>query len=459
MNVITDITSQGGSQGLTRALSEQARGLTFADLPAEVRALGRQCLLDYIACTLAGSKEELTRILLAEAQEQGGQPIATVIGHGARLPALSAALINGAASHALDFDDVNMAMTGHPSVVLLSALLALAEERGSSGADLLTAFVAGYELQCRLGLLLAPGHYNVLGFHATGTLGSFGAAAACAHLLGLDAEQSATALGIAGTQAAGLKSMFGTMCKPLHAGKAAYHGLLAARLAKRGFTSRADVLECPQGFAPTHSPDFNPAEALTIPPGGFHIRNNLFKYHAACYMTHAPIEAARKLRVQHGVTPDRIASIRLSLDESCDRVCNIPAPRTGLEAKFSLRLTTAMALAGVDTGGLASYSEKTAADPTLVALRDKVEFDFQSGRPNTLAELELVLTDGSRVAAWHDAGVPASDIAEQGRRLEEKFVALADPILGGARTRDLIGEIGRLDALPDMRGVMGLCAI
>ena len=453
MNVITDIASQG----LTRALAEQARALSYADLPDDVRMLGRQCVLDYIACTLAGAAEELTGIVLAEMQEQGGAPTATVIGHGARLPMLSAALVNGAASHALDFDDVNLAMTGHPSVVLLSALLALAEQRGSAGRDVLTAFVAGYELQCRLGLLLAPGHYNTLGFHATGTLGSFGAAAACAHLLGLDAERFATALGIAGTQAAGLKSMFGTMCKPLHAGKAAYHGLLAARLAQRGFTGRSDVLECPQGFARTHSPDFNPAEALAEPPGGFHIRGNLFKYHAACYMTHAPIEAARKLREQHGLTPDSITRIRLRLDESCDRICNIPAPRTGLEAKFSLRLTTAMALAGVDTGGLTSYSAATASDPVLIALRDKVEFDFQNGRPNTLADLELVLTDGRRVATSYDAGVPAGDVVEQGRRLVEKFSSLAEPVLGGATTRDLIGEIQRFDTLRDLRAVMRMC--
>ena len=457
MNVITDITSQGASQGLTRALAEQARTLSYADLPADVRTLARQCVLDYVACTLAGAKEELTDILLAEAQEQGGAPIGTVIGHAARLPVLSAALVNGAASHALDFDDVNLAMTGHPSVVLLSALLALAEERGSSGQDVLTAFVAGYELQCRLGLLLAPGHYNTLGFHATGTLGSFGAAASCAHLLGLDAATFATALGIAGTQAAGLKSMFGTMCKPLHAGKAAYHGLLAARLAQRGFTARADVIECPQGFARTHSPDFNPADALAEPPGGFHILNNLFKYHAACYMTHAPIEAARKLREQHGLTPDSIGRIHLTLDETCDRICNISAPRTGLEAKFSLRLTTAMALAGVDTGGLASYSEATASDPTLIALRDLVEFDFRPGLPNTLAQMDLELTDGRHLTTSYDAGIPASDIAQQGRRLEEKFSSLAEPILGGAKTRDLLGEIGRIEQLGDLRPVMRMC--
>jgi 2-methylcitrate dehydratase PrpD len=459
MNVITGIASQDTSQGLTGVLSEQARRLTYADLPDDVRTLARQCVLDYVACTLAGASEALADILLAEMVEQGGAPTATVIGHAERLPVLSAALVNGAASHALDFDDVNLAMTGHPSVVLLSALLALAEARGSSGIDVITAFVAGYELQCRLGLLLAPGHYNTLGFHATGTLGTLGAAAACAHLLRLDAEQFAAALGIAGTQAAGLKSMFGTMCKPLHAGKAAYHGLLAARLAQRGFTSRGDVVECPQGFARTHSPDFNPAEALATPPGGFHIRNNLFKYHAACYMTHAPIEAARKLRDRHGLTPDRIARIRLSLDETCDRICNIPAPRTGLEAKFSLRLTTAMALAGVDTGGLGSYSEETAADPTLIALRDMVEFDFASGRSNTVADLEIVLTDGSRVAASHDSGVPTTDIDEQGRRLEEKFTSLAEPILGGAKAHDLLGELGRFDGLRDLRGVMRLCTV
>jgi len=158
------------------------------------------------------------------------------------------------------------------------------------------------------------------------------------------------------------------------------------------------------------------------------------------------------------LTPDRIARIHLRLDETCDRICNIPAPRTGLEAKFSLRQTTAMALAGVDTGRLASYSEETAADPTLIALRDKVEFDFRAGRSNTVAELELELTDGSRVTARYDSGLPTNDIAEQGRRLAKKFTSLAEPVLGSAKARDLLGEIDRLEALPELRGLMRLCA-
>ena len=423
-----------------------------------MQAWARQCILDAIGCGIAGASDELVTILLAEMQEQGGKEIATVFGHAARLSPASAAIVNGAAAHALDFDDVNLAMPGHPSVAILPALLALAEERGATGADILTAFVAGYELQCRIGRTIAPGHYDGLGFHATATVGSFGAAAACAHLLGLDANRFATALGIAGTQAAGLKSMFGTMCKPLHAGKAAYHGLIAARLAARGFTSRTDVVECGQGFARTHSPDFNPERAFDAPPNGWWITNNLFKYHASCYMTHAAIEAARKLREQHGFTPDQVDQIAVRLEESCDRICNIPAPATGLEAKFSLRLTTAMGLAGVDTSRLSTYSEAVAADPVLVGLRDKVSLDFRTGIPNTFTEIELSLHDGSRFTARHDAGIPAIDVTQQGMRLEAKFAALVDPVLGTDKTARLIADIGRLEAMTDTRAMLALCA-
>ncbi len=451
MNAVTSTT------GLTRTLAERCATLAFADLPEDVRALARQCLLDYLAVTVAGAAEPLTGLVLAEMEEAGGHPAATVVGRKVRLPALAAALVNGSASHALDFDDVNMAMPGHPSVAILPALLALAEVRGSAGADVLTAFVAGYELECRLGRALAPGHYDGLGFHATATVGSFGAAAACARLLGLSVDDTATALGIAGTQAAGLKSMFGTMCKPLHAGKAAYHGLLAAKLAARGFTSRDDVLECPQGFAATHGPDFRPERALAEPRRGWHILDNLFKYHAACYLTHGPIEAARAVRAEHGLSPGQVARVTLRVDQATDRVCNIAAPRTGLEAKFSLRLTTAMALAGVETGALVSYSEANAADPVLVGLRDKVSLEFQSGWPHTLAEIEVECADGSRASARRDAGVPADDVGHQADRLEQKFYALVEPLLG-ARGTEIVGLVHRLDTLDDMRGLMRLCA-
>jgi 2-methylcitrate dehydratase PrpD len=442
---------------LTSSLAARASALRHNGLSPQARELARQCVLDYFGVALAGAADPLVRIVLDEMEEAGGAQQASVVGYQARLPALSAALINGAAAHALDYDDVNMAMPGHPSVVILPGLLALAEQRRSSGGEVVTAFVAGYETACRIGAALSPGHYD-LGFHATGTVGCFGAAAACARLLGLDPERTAAALGIAGTQAAGLKSQFGTMCKPFHAGKAAQNGLLAALLARRGFSSRRDIVECVQGFARTHGPDFAPEAALTEPEGGFHLRANLFKYHAACYLTHAPIECARRLRSEHRLSADLIRHVTLRLDRSCDRVCNIPVPADGLESKFSLRQTVAMALLGIDTASLGAYSVETARDPALMQLRERIRIDLQEGWPQTLAELEIELADGRSVAARHDAGVPAADIAEQGLRLAAKFDVLAMPLLGSSRTRELRETIAFLDGLADISGLARLAA-
>ena len=349
-------------------------------------------------------------------------------------------------------------MPGHPSVAILPALLALAEQRHSSGRQVIAAFVAGYETACRIGAALKPGHYN-LGFHATGTVGAFGAAAACARLVGLDASATARALGIVGTQAAGLKSQFGTMCKPFHAGKAAQNGLLAARLAARGFSSRPDLIECEQGFALTHGPDFRPEAALAAPPNGFHIFGNLFKYHAACYLTHGPIECARSVRQEAGgMAPEEIRRITLRLDNSCERVCNIAAPSDGLEAKFSLHQTVAMALSGIDTANLGAYSAATATDPALVALRDKVALDFQNGWPQAAAEIEVALGDGRVLRAAHDAGIPCADISSQGGRLAAKFAALAEPVVGSPRARELREMIAGLDRLDDVGAVARLAA-
>jgi 2-methylcitrate dehydratase PrpD len=442
-----DGSAISSGQDLTRILAERARAITYAGLPEPVRELAQQCVLDYLGVGLAGADDELVRILLDELSEAGGAPQAAVIGHHARLPVLSAALVNGAIAHALDYDDVNLAMPGHPSVAILPALLALAEEKQASGKAMIAAFVAGYETCCRIGAALRPGHYN-RGFHATGTVGAFGAAAACAHLLGLDTEATARALGIAGTQSAGLKSQFGTMCKPFHAGKAAQNGLLAARLAARGFSSRTDLVECTQGFAATHSPDFSSEKALAEPENGFHIFNNLFKYHAACYMTHAPIECGRQLREQGVATAD-IASINLAAHFAIDKVCNIPAPSDGLQAKFSLRQTVAMALSGIDTASLGAYSVATATDPALVALRERVNFDFREDLPEAGAEIAVELTDGRKLTATFDAGVPMADIAAQGTRLADKFDALAVPVVGAARARELREAVVGLDRLAD----------
>jgi 2-methylcitrate dehydratase PrpD len=207
------------------------------------------------------------------------------------------------------------------------------------------------------------------------------------------------------------------------------------------------VLDCAQGFADTQSPDFNPQKALAEPRGGWHLRNNLFKYHAACYLTHAPIECARELRRRHAIEPEAVRAVVLRVESGADKVCNIPAPRTGLEAKFSLRLTTAFALAGLDTARLDTYSERTAGDGVLQRLRDTVTVAFENDWPHTVAELEITLADGRILKARHDSGVPASDLAQQGRRLEAKFTSLAAPVLGEAQAARLADAVASLDRL------------
>jgi len=438
------------NERVTERLAEHALSLRYDALPADARQLARQCLLDWFAVTLAGASEPLTGILAEAAAEEGGHPDCTLVGSRQRVSTRQAALINGAAAHALDYDDVNFHLGGHPTVTMVSALLALAEKRGCSGAQVMTAFVAGYEMGAQVGALVRPSHYE-RGFHATATIGCFAGAAACAHLMGLDRATTQTALGIAATRAAGLKSMFGTMCKPLHAGMAAESGLLAAILAAKGFTARQDSIECEQGFAATHADRMKIEAALEAPESGLHIRNNLFKYHAACYLTHAPIECALKLKQAHGLDPARVARIRLKIDRGADKVCNIPAPVTGLEAKFSLTQTIAFALAGADTAALETYSDANARDARFSGLRDKVEIEFTTGWTQSMAELAIETTDGQRFEAKHDAGIPASDLTRQDRLLKGKFASLTEPVLGKAATARLGDLVERFDTLPDLR--------
>jgi 2-methylcitrate dehydratase PrpD len=436
---------------VTRWLAERASSMTYRDLPDAAVIVARQCLLDWFAVTIPGAAEPAVRILSEELLADGALPAASLVGSGARSSALNAALINGTASHALDYDDVNMTILGHPTVAVLPGLLALAEQINATPQDVIAAFVAGYDVTCRTGALMSPGHYQH-GFHATATIGSVGAAAACAKLLGLDADATAMAYGIASTTASGLKSMFGTMCKPLHAGRAAQNGVQAARLAARGFTSRPDALECAQGLAATQSVNFNPEEAMRELPYDHHIRNNLFKYHASCYLTHGAIEAALALRERHALSSNAIQSIKIRVPPVTDRVCNIAKPSTGLEAKFSLRLTVALALSGRDTSGIETFSDAMTKEPELLRLRDMATITFDDSYPEAKAEVTIETSGGERFTAWHDAGVADIDLDRQGHKLERKFDALVEPLLGerSAQLRALLAKFGEGNSLADV---------
>ncbi|MEQ1773995.1 MAG: MmgE/PrpD family protein, partial [Burkholderiales bacterium] len=433
------------SPAVTAMLAEWALSRETARMPADVCEAARRCVLDWMAVALAGASDPLIRILIDAAMEEGGHPHCTLIAQRERVAPLQAALINGTTSHVLDYDDVNLSMNGHPTAAVLPAVLALAEKRGASGTEILAAFVAGYETAARVGLLVAPGHY-ARGYHATCTIGVIAAAAGCARLLRLNADAAARAIGIAATQASGLKGQFGTQCKPFHAGVAAQNGLRAALLASRGMESRPDALECRGGFAATLSPDFEPGVALADPQRYF-IRDNLFKYHAACYGTHSAIECVRQLRADHGLPSETIRRVVVRAANGADSMCNIQKPRTSLEAKFSLRFTTAAALLGRDTSDLSTYSGASCADLALIALRDKITVELVGTWPQHAVNGEVIIEtiDGKRLQAAYDAGVPDTDRRAQGERLDAKFDKLAGSVLGTARASALKDVLNRLE--------------
>jgi 2-methylcitrate dehydratase PrpD len=370
--------------GLTSDLAERSAGLSFAQLPDNVVAVARLCVLDWLGVTVVGSQEPAPRILLHTLAPGAVAEGASVIGHGVRVNPLQAALVNGTSSHVLDFDDVNATLIGHPSVAMLGAVLALAESLHSCGPEFLCAFVAGYETACRIAAAVGPLSY-LRGFHHTGTIGTVGAAAACSRLLSLDAQRTTMALALAATQAAGLGCMVGTMSKSFHAGKACENGLLAALLAQNGFTANESAVECAKGFAATASGECNAAAALAEPPLGWHIVSNLFKFDASCYMTHSTLAGIRELRAQHHLNIDEVAEIRLHLGELEFATCALPRPATGLEVKFSVAHLAAMAALGRSTMVI---DDAAASDPAVVALRDKVVVtdDGASGAP-TLVEV------------------------------------------------------------------------
>ena len=428
---------------LTARLWKRYGDLTRADLPADVERVAGQCALDWFGCTLAGSREPLSVILRGELHDPGP---ASIVGTDRTAGVLAAALVNGAAGHALDFDDTHTVMNGHPTVPVLPAALALAEEQGRSGADLLCALVVGIEVECRVAAVLGPEHY-AKGWHQTSTVGVFGAAAAAGWLLGLDDDAFGHAVGIAASGSAGLKANFGTMTKPLHAGHAAQWGLLAARLAAHGYTADPDAVGANQGLAQAAGGGALHPDRLDRHDDEWLTPRTLFKYHAACYLTHAGIEATSSL-----LDGSRVETVTLTVHPSLLDVCGIPDPTTGLEAKFSLRGTQALTLAGVDTTDIANYDDATVDRHDIRALVERVTVTTDPSLSTTEA---VVVVDGGgrrREATW-DAGVPATDLDAQGRRLRSKFAALAGPVLGAGRADALADALGDLSGVADVRSL------
>ncbi|MDO5604121.1 MAG: MmgE/PrpD family protein [Paracoccus sp. (in: a-proteobacteria)] len=393
-----------------------------ADLPERAREMARLSLMDWMACGLAGADEPVAGALRMMIAQEGGVKAASVIG-GGRAPARGAALVNGAASHALDYDDTHFGHIGHLSVAIYPAALALGEETDQSAGAVVTAFLAGAEAAIRVGLVLGAGHYN-LGFHQTATAGAFGATVAAARLLGLSRAQIIAAIGLCATRASGLKSQFGTMGKPYNAGIAAANGIECARLAALGMSSADDGLMGHQGFVATHAPTADETAGLTPAPAArFLFEDNKYKLHACCHGTHAMIEALLAAPGLRGAGPERVAALALRTSPRWLRVCDLKQPRSGLEVKFSYGWLAGMVLRGDATGDDRIYTDGLALDAGLAGFAQRVTVIGDDSIGDMQAALEITLDDGSRIVAAHDLDQPVLP-AELAARLRAKAVAM-----------------------------------
>ncbi|WP_319530181.1 MmgE/PrpD family protein [uncultured Cohaesibacter sp.] len=404
-------------------------------------------LFDWASVGLAGVREPVSEVARKTALDMSsGAGEATLIGGEMATPAM-AALANGAISHALDYDDTHFGHIGHPSVAVIPAALALSEAEGVSGQSFVEALAVGLETACRIGAWLGRPHYEA-GFHQTGTSGAFGATVAAGRVLGLNAAEMAEALSLTATRAAGLKSQFGTMGKPLNAGFAAEVGVVSAMLARAGGSSTSLAIEGPQGFGPTHK-GMADASALDGLGESWLFPAISYKFHACCHGLHAMLEATRSL-MEQGLDASSIEAVAIHTHPRWMSVCNQPEPQTGLEAKFSFRLTAAMMLSGMDTGALDVYSVETCQRPDLVALRDRVEVIADDSLVDTVARI-TVKTGGGSVTATHD--ILSEMTAEDARdRLRQKSAMLlgaasSDALFEAVMTLDGQASVSELSAL------------
>ncbi len=411
--------------------------------PAQALDIARLSIYDFFVVALAGAAEPVSEAVRALIRREAGTPEASSFGLPTRVPARAAAMLNGAVSHALDYDDTHFDFVGHPTVAVLPAALAVAEQRQAGGKALLEAFLTGLEVTCRVGGWLGRPHYNA-GFHQTATSGAFGATAASARLLGLDLEQASHALGLAATRASGLKCQFGTMGKPFHAGMAASTGVEAATLAAFGFGSRPDAIECVGGFAGTHGATAGSVAGLF---GGvqdhFRFAEVQYKFHACCHGTHPALEALLAMRAEHKLNAGDIEGITLGIAPQWLPVCCIAQPQTGLEAKFSLAFTAAMVLASVDTASLDSFSAARCQDPVLLDLARRVTIRPDPAIVDTACRAEIVTRSGGTLARDIDLGDPMPFHLKAA-----KLRAKAGALIGQPKADALWDFAEQLDRLP-----------
>jgi 2-methylcitrate dehydratase PrpD len=443
---------------LTARVAEFVVKTSLEDCPPEALARVRLAALDTLGVMLAGAGEPAARAVRAVARAEGGTPLATVVGTRLVTSPGWAALANGTAGHAHDFDDTNFALMGHPSVPLLATALAAAEAETADGRAVALAYLVGFEVSATLGAAVNPEHY-ARGWHATSTLGTLGCAAAAASLMGLDVTQTRHALAIAATQASGLKENFGSMTKPYHAGHAARSGILAAQLAREGLTASETALEGKQGYVAAFSGAPRLAQSLDGLGRAWQLLATgiAVKPYPSCALTHSAIDSLLELRAAHALTPSDVTAVEVGVNRLVPDVLAHPRPASALERKFSMQFCAAAALAEgrVD---LASFEDGEVRNPAVRELMERVTMVVDPSLPDGLEQhawsrVTLRLADGRTLTAGPRGARGHPDMPLGPEALYAKFLACATRVLPVDEAEGVAEQLRRLEDVPDIRAL------
>ncbi len=444
-----------GDRNITERLAQFVVDSRMEDFPTEVIEASKKCLLDWIGVAFGGMKDPSIKIMIDLIKEIGGKRQASVLGYGVKTNVLNAALINGTMSHVLDYDDAHSGTRSHPSAPLIPALLSVAEWRKQSGSELITAFVAGFEVSTRIGLILGKSYYES-GWHATPILGRFGAAAGTGKLLSLNERQLATAFGLAATQAGGLRRVFGTMGKPFHAGKAAMDGMLSAFLSQRGFTAPEDILDGTPSFLNMFSSQTESTHAVEGLGKDWQVLKDSFKPYAACLLIHPVMDGLIWIKNQYQVPPHLIEKVYLEVAPLCLSVTDNASPKDGLEGKFSLYFCAAIAiLHGQGKNNL--FTDEAVQDPLVKDLMGKIKATSNPSREETEANVKVRLRNGTEFS--REVFFPKGDSRNPMTfdEIKEKFRDMVEPVLSKKRTEQIVEVIQKFESLEDVNKLLKLC--
>jgi 2-methylcitrate dehydratase PrpD len=438
----------------TRTLASYIVSSRFEDVPDDVRHEARRAILNYLGCALGGSPHAAVDAALRALAPYAGPPTSAILGRVERLDPLHASMMNGISSHVYDYDDTTPSNYIHPSSPVASALFAYASAHPVGGRDFAHAFILGFEAESRVGNAVYPAHYDA-GWHITGTAGVFGAAAAIGRLLSLSEPQMVWALGLAATQAAGLREMFGSMAKSLHPGRAAQNGYAAALLAQAGFTAGEHGIEGPRGFAAVQAAHYDLSKVTARLGIDFDLRVNTYKPYPCGIVNHPTIDAAIQLHDDDHPAPETIAAVRLRVAPLVLDLCGKQRISRGLEGKFSVYHNAAIGLIR-GRAGLKEYTDDTVNDPQIKRVRELATAVADPTVTEDQAGIEVDLTDGRTIGRFVEQSLGNIHRPMTDAQLEQKFREQAVLSVPGAHLGKLIDLCWRIDELKDVGEIVRL---